>query len=1213
MDEAQLTRAGTVPTAQSDGAQLEEELVAAMTSEVYRGSEQMETSDGLMTPNSEPRELLQLPKAKASLLRRFSETALHLSFIKSAAPDQSATTVRQDDLRAKPRAQALVGLGLPRMLSPDSAKESRTPGKRPSSRRAMTDLRRAKSFDVASALSPLVVAAPLNKHEILPDDVLHHLAQSPPPKPVLGLPVPADKDAPGKKQARKSMFRASSLFSSWGSRASKSATTSPMPSPSAVEPPSMTSSPGPCNHPSFEDARLGSPAPQSPSTVGTHRLPPLEEGLGRLSISSKLPFDGAATTTTVPIAIKRNQSEEGLEWTQSPHPNALIYSDSSARTSSDVAPSARFSRESGYATMDSSSGPLDSSPMQKRRNISLPYRKRSSTLGSVMTSVDDGESEDDKDEEDEPDYPQERPDARQQSRTDSHEANYPSEADIRQAGVLSFDLPAKPRSYRGSMYAVSPSRRSSGALQDSPSLGQNMLDAFAKKSKSALDLTMRRQISGGSSGSGRARDVQVNPWSASRPPAARSESATRKSAASLTFGRPPSYAPPVDREEVVTSSLDVRPRSASGSFTARSASLNAAQKLQIPQGVDTRRVSVPVLSQLSSASSSSESFKTRIGRSASASLGSPTKRGSPAKVDVTPVDSASTYFSRVVSLVHPSRVLCVLSEKHDAIRQSALRVYLSGFDFYQDAFDIALRKVLLVAVLPTETQQIDRVMEAFASHYCDCNPNVFQTSEQAYVIAFSLIMLHTDHWNPNNKRKMSKTEYLRNTSIDGVPDVFLEYLYENTTYTPFRYVDDADPRHLDEKGDTSPLSPFSSPPLSKPRLDLYGLMARDQLHALHVDLGSTISPHHSLSCTGTVPFLNTTTLNQHFAAAPTLLFSKSGQIRRSIPMDRISAASSNNELLTTAPPRHTLSLPVVRAGFLTRKCDYVDTDKRSGNRKWRQIGAVLTSSQLLIFKDTASLYDVLDDLEGRGATGQRPTADGFIHQPDEIWTLKDAVAVYDPDYIRREHVFRLRHGTRQDLFQTDDYAALNDWLACLNYAAAFRTSDLSVSDNPAAARQALSDPEADDSEASPVSSKLFVSHSDRRDRLQKCLAELSTAIADDQKRIADSLASARRLAVLMPLSPALRVRITNSAQPIAASLARDRIALCQHVTHQDILSRHSTTLSQTKQRRIGSPTEADLLEDPRSPYRGSHAHSEEVLTKRSRPRGKRAQTFIGSR
>jgi Sec7-like guanine-nucleotide exchange factor len=61
----------------------------------------------------------------------------------------------------------------------------------------------------------------------------------------------------------------------------------------------------------------------------------------------------------------------------------------------------------------------------------------------------------------------------------------------------------------------------------------------------------------------------------------------------------------------------------------------------------------------------------------------------------------------------------------DPFYSEALRAYISQFDFLDVPLDVALRKLLMEVGLPRETQQIDRVMEAFAFRYAQCNPNVF--------------------------------------------------------------------------------------------------------------------------------------------------------------------------------------------------------------------------------------------------------------------------------------------------------------------------------------------------------------------------------------------------------------------------------------------------------------------------------------------------------
>lgn len=116
---------------------------------------------------------------------------------------------------------------------------------------------------------------------------------------------------------------------------------------------------------------------------------------------------------------------------------------------------------------------------------------------------------------------------------------------------------------------------------------------------------------------------------------------------------------------------------------------------------------------------------------------------------------------------------------------------MDRFAFHGDPLDVALRKLLMHMALPRETQQIDRVMEAFAARYSRCNRGLFATdgasdpslclsltealrADLPYVLAFSLMMLHTDAFNKSNKRKMSKADYVKNTRLPGVPPELLE-------------------------------------------------------------------------------------------------------------------------------------------------------------------------------------------------------------------------------------------------------------------------------------------------------------------------------------------------------------------------------------------------------------------------------------------------------
>ena len=80
----------------------------------------------------------------------------------------------------------------------------------------------------------------------------------------------------------------------------------------------------------------------------------------------------------------------------------------------------------------------------------------------------------------------------------------------------------------------------------------------------------------------------------------------------------------------------------------------------------------------------------------------------------------------------------------------ALRYFLEGFRLPGKSF-FFLKNLNLSILISTnflgEAQKIDRLMEKFASRYCECNPTssqLFKSADTAYVLAFSVIMLTTD-------------------------------------------------------------------------------------------------------------------------------------------------------------------------------------------------------------------------------------------------------------------------------------------------------------------------------------------------------------------------------------------------------------------------------------------------------------------------------------
>ncbi len=74
--------------------------------------------------------------------------------------------------------------------------------------------------------------------------------------------------------------------------------------------------------------------------------------------------------------------------------------------------------------------------------------------------------------------------------------------------------------------------------------------------------------------------------------------------------------------------------------------------------------------------------------------------------------------------------------------------------------------------LPGEAMQIDRVMQAFADHYCARNPDLFEETDTCYILSFSIIMLNTALHNPNVKQRITIEQFVRqNAGINSGKDL----------------------------------------------------------------------------------------------------------------------------------------------------------------------------------------------------------------------------------------------------------------------------------------------------------------------------------------------------------------------------------------------------------------------------------------------------------
>eukprot|EP00357_Protocruzia_adherens_P030422 CAMPEP_0114996366 /NCGR_PEP_ID=MMETSP0216-20121206/14262_1 /TAXON_ID=223996 /ORGANISM="Protocruzia adherens, Strain Boccale" /LENGTH=1486 /DNA_ID=CAMNT_0002360545 /DNA_START=178 /DNA_END=4638 /DNA_ORIENTATION=+ len=132
---------------------------------------------------------------------------------------------------------------------------------------------------------------------------------------------------------------------------------------------------------------------------------------------------------------------------------------------------------------------------------------------------------------------------------------------------------------------------------------------------------------------------------------------------------------------------------------------------------------------------------------------------------------------------------------HTSERSSdILGEYCKLFNFKDQAFDEALRLFLWTFRLPKEAQQIDRIIESFSLAFDHDNPGLFDHSDTAYILAYSLIMLHTDAHSAKiaQKRKMTKAQFITSNreAKSSLPDDYLEKMYDRITTVEFELHND---------------------------------------------------------------------------------------------------------------------------------------------------------------------------------------------------------------------------------------------------------------------------------------------------------------------------------------------------------------------------------------------------------------------------------------
>ncbi|KAH9495295.1 IQ motif and S7 domain-containing protein 1 [Bulinus truncatus] len=136
-----------------------------------------------------------------------------------------------------------------------------------------------------------------------------------------------------------------------------------------------------------------------------------------------------------------------------------------------------------------------------------------------------------------------------------------------------------------------------------------------------------------------------------------------------------------------------------------------------------------------------------------------------------------------------------LGNLQNPFNQEVLQFFCEEIDLSGLQVDVALRKFQCHFRMPGEAQKIERLMEAFAERYCECNPDQvknFKNPDTVFLLAFAIIMLNTDLHNPSVKaeRKMKLEDFIKNMrGIDDGEDIdrdILTGLYERIKAQEFK-------------------------------------------------------------------------------------------------------------------------------------------------------------------------------------------------------------------------------------------------------------------------------------------------------------------------------------------------------------------------------------------------------------------------------------------
>ncbi|KAF2763474.1 hypothetical protein EJ05DRAFT_39852 [Pseudovirgaria hyperparasitica] len=550
------------------------------------------------------------------------------------------------------------------------------------------------------------------------------------------------------------------------------------------------------------------------------------------------------------------------------------------------------------------------------------------------------------------------------------------------------------------------------------------------------------------------------------------------------------------------------------------------------------------------------------------------------------------YLERLQECVDRSLIASIMSKTDDAFSHAVLRSYMRKFLFFGEPLDMSVRKLLLEVELPKETQQIDRVLQSFADRYHECNPGVFKDPDQTYFITFSIVILHTDVFNKNNKRKMQKADYVKNAAQEGVAEEVLACFYDNILYTPFIHFEDGvDFRESTKKSKRAAAllkTPINDPARKaiKEPIDPYTLIMDSKVEILRPAIKDVVHPVDPYNYSGTAQDLDVKRLHSSFARYGVIQIvsarSRPEAFMHESTIDRPEEAQVG-----------VVEMHVTKVGILLRK----DVKRKATRSPWHEWSAILTRSGLSFFKNAAWAKELMHQYEAHQKHGSgtpvvfKPAVSDF--KPDHVIPMDGSVALQDMSYKNHKHAFAVfAKSGFEEMFRAESEAEMNDWLGKINYTATFETSTVRPRgliggsyegqrsrgirrlDSTASTHTVQTSTGDVTIQSGKIDSKLATQiMTARRDTMQRKIAEAEEALQVYVQQLNAQERDARHLLLLTPIQPKTREQIVHTAGRMSAKMKWVRVEIWRLKCHRDIL-----LMDLEEERKQAKETEARIQE-----------------------------------